>query len=168
MAPTIVYFDTEFTNFAVFGKPKLISIGMVADDGNEFYAELRDTYELGCCSNFVIENVLPLLKGGEVRMTKAQLGSRLNRWVSALNNDCIFQCDSIIHDWSFVLELFNENNCWPKNLQRECRGVVMQTSSQEKRYIRAMNAFWAKPGNSRHHALSDARAMLYAHNESVK
>ena len=168
MSPTIVFFDTEFTNFKVFGKPKLISIGLVADDGQEFYAELMDTYELGDCSNFVIENILPLLTGGKVRMMKEQLANRLALWVSALGNDCFFQCDSIIHDWSFVLELFNENNCWPTNLQRECRGVEMQTNSQEKRYIRAMNEYWAKPGNSRHHALSDARAMLYAHKKSMK
>jgi hypothetical protein len=35
----LVFLDTEFTNFA---KPSLLSIALVAEDGQEFYAELVD------------------------------------------------------------------------------------------------------------------------------
>lgn len=53
-----IYFDTEFTDFVV--DPALISIGFVSVNGKEFYAELNDTYREDECSDFVIENVLPV------------------------------------------------------------------------------------------------------------
>jgi len=46
-----VFFDTEFTKFrTVDDEPKLISIGLVAEDGREFYAELLDTWDISDCS----------------------------------------------------------------------------------------------------------------------
>ena len=52
--PTRVYLDTEFTKFA---RPQLISVALVAESGQEFYGESTD---LRNCSEFVVENVLPL------------------------------------------------------------------------------------------------------------
>ncbi|WP_434717222.1 hypothetical protein P5X00_39880 (plasmid) [Paraburkholderia sp. A2RO-4L] len=44
-----VYVDTEFTQFI---DCDLISIGLVADDGREFYGERAD-YDRASCSEFV-------------------------------------------------------------------------------------------------------------------
>ena len=50
-----LFLDTEFTDLVPHNK--LISIAMVSDTGNYFYAELTDTYELKDCSEFVINNI---------------------------------------------------------------------------------------------------------------
>ena len=59
----IIFFDTEFTSLHV--KSKLISIGLISEDGREFYAEMTDTYLISHCSDWVKENVLPLLDAPE-------------------------------------------------------------------------------------------------------
>ncbi len=46
-----VFLDTEYTNIS---QPALISIGLVADDGREFYAELTDGWLACDCSPFVV------------------------------------------------------------------------------------------------------------------
>ncbi len=80
----VVFFDTEFTTLSEKGYLALISIGFVSVDGREFYAELIDTWQKGMCSTFVIDTVLPLLDGGECRMTEAQLAIRLKEWIENL------------------------------------------------------------------------------------
>ncbi|MDR6397475.1 hypothetical protein [Herbaspirillum seropedicae] len=50
-----VFIDTEFTDFL---DPQLISIGLITESGEEFYAELP--YDIKACSAFVKEAV-PLL-----------------------------------------------------------------------------------------------------------
>jgi hypothetical protein len=53
----LIFLDTEFTSF---DHPELISMGLVGEDGREFYAERTD-YQRDACSDFVLETVLPLL-----------------------------------------------------------------------------------------------------------
>lgn len=50
-----VFFDTEFTELGP--KAQLISIGMVADNGQKFYAEFRD-YDKENLNDWIKENVL--------------------------------------------------------------------------------------------------------------
>ena len=59
----LIFFDTEFTGLII--DPRLISIGLVSEDGREFYAELSDTYQGSQCDQFVQEAVLPRLQGGD-------------------------------------------------------------------------------------------------------
>ena len=54
----LIFLDTEFTDFV---DCDCIAIGLVAEDGREFYAELTD-YRQEACSDCVRETVLPLLK----------------------------------------------------------------------------------------------------------
>jgi hypothetical protein len=61
-----IFLDTEFTSLE---SPKLISIGMVSEDGKEFYREFSDGWELVECTLFVIGWVLPWLSGGKVGET---------------------------------------------------------------------------------------------------
>ncbi len=82
-----VFFDTEFTTMdEKNGVQTLISIGCVAQDGREFYAELSDTWHPANCSAFVNANVLPLLEGGEFRMDEATLAIRLKAWLENLHS----------------------------------------------------------------------------------
>jgi hypothetical protein len=77
----LIFLDTEFTKFSY---PDLISIGLVAEDGREFYAERTD-YHRDACSKFVRETVLPLL--GRVpgaACSRSELTDRLREWFGQL------------------------------------------------------------------------------------
>ena len=77
-APTKVFLDCEFTDFVDF---KMISIGLVADSAEEFYAELNvDAKE---CSEFVQLAVIPLLgrSPGSVCEDIDEVGDRLRTWL---------------------------------------------------------------------------------------
>jgi hypothetical protein len=50
----LVFLDTEFTGFL---DPKLISIGMIAGTGEEFYAEVP--FPDSSCSTFVQKTTIP-------------------------------------------------------------------------------------------------------------
>ena len=50
-----IFFDTEFTG--LHKNTTLISIGLVSEDGRQFYAELTD-YNKEQCDNWITENVL--------------------------------------------------------------------------------------------------------------
>lgn len=63
----IVFFDTEFTGLS--SDPRLLSIGMVADSGEELYIELTNGWSEDNCSYWVMNNTLPLLGNGE-RLTR--------------------------------------------------------------------------------------------------
>lgn len=58
-----IFFDTEFIEDGETIKP--ISIGMIREDGQTYYAEFEET-DLGLSNDFVVENVIPHLKGGDV------------------------------------------------------------------------------------------------------
>ena len=51
-----IFIDAELTDFV---DPKVISIGLVAESGEEFYAELP--FSMRDCSEFVRETVVPML-----------------------------------------------------------------------------------------------------------
>lgn len=110
----LVYFDTEFTDFAE--DAKLISIGLVAETGETFYAELSDTYTVDDCSDFVIEHVLPQLDGGKALMTFTELKTRLYNWLEARGEPVTLATDSPPWDWHFVRMLLGET--YPSNLRK--------------------------------------------------
>ncbi len=60
------WYDTEFIESGPEHPIELISIGIVAEDGRELYLESAD-FDKGKANQWVRENVLPQLKGGEYR-----------------------------------------------------------------------------------------------------
>lgn len=159
-----VFFDTEFTSLPdKQSQPYLISIGCVAQDGREFYTELADTYHAGLCSDWVIQNVLPLLQGGECSMKEAELAVRLKAWVEGLTEkEVILRSDQPRIDWQWVEQLFTFYGCWPKNLRRKCGTIYFNHDYQIDRYQDALVEYWKANGARQHHALVDARSLLFA------
>ena len=98
-----LYLDTEFTD--LIPEAKLISIALVDDTGDYFYAELNDNYELKDCSAFVKANVLPLLLGGEYLMSWNECALKIGNWIEARGQNCIFACDNPAWDMPFVKKL---------------------------------------------------------------
>ena len=165
-----VFFDTEFANTEPDknGHCHLISIGCITKDGREFYAELTDTWDDHLCSMFVLDTVLPLLEGGEYRMGVSDLAVRLKAWIEGLTDkEVVFHSDAPDYDWPFVEEIFDHNG-WPTNLCKKCGVVGFNHDSQIRRYQSAMGQYWQEHGTRQHHALVDARSMLFAWKYAIK
>lgn len=158
-----VFFDTEFTKLrrTLGDEPKLISLGCASADGQEFYAELSDTYDISDCSDFVKETVLPLL--GAERIKEADLAVQLKAWVESLDaEEVIFRCDAPNYDWPLVAYLFQFYG-WPANLRRKCGTIYFDHDRQIHRYQAALLMFWKDNHQAReHHALDDARCLRFA------
>ena len=60
----LIYLDTEFTGLGQRW-PRLISIGLIAEDGQTFYAELPPASYMPKVTEWVAANVLPLLDGAD-------------------------------------------------------------------------------------------------------
>ena len=153
---TRVYLDTEFTKFA---RPQLISVALVAESGQEFYGESTDFVRVQC-SDFVVENVLPLLQGGEVAASLDELRGKLVDWLAALQSPA-----EIISDFDGDIELLlqllrisaKEMDCYNIAALTVLDGEFLRTES----FDRALNDYFTNVDSRRHHALVDARALKY-------
>lgn len=164
-----VFFDTEFTTLEKDSIRTLISIGCVAQDGREFYAELSDTWHQANCSDFVVQNVLHLLNGGECRMKEAELAVRLKNWIEGLTEkEVILRSDQPRIDWPWVEQLFTFYGCWPKNLRQKCGTIYFSHDYQINRYQAALGDYWKANATCQHHALVDAKSLLFAWKLAIK
>lgn len=146
-----VFVDTEFTNFI---DPHLISIGLVAASGEEFYAEVP--YPLGNCSQFVREVVIPLLGRVPDAFCRAdELYLRITNWLEIIrpSEDDVDICFDYQTDWDlFNVALEGRVPMW-------CRPCMVRRNINELlRYN-----FHKKTNLPEHHALYDARANRYAY-----
>ncbi len=159
-----VFFDTEFTTTDQnVGFPAFISVGCAAQNGSTFYAELSDTWHPGICSPFVIKHVLPLLEGGGYAMTEARLAINLKEWIEGLTEmEVTLRTDAPRYDWPWIEQLFTFYGCWPQNLRKSCGTVYFNYEYQESRYIEHLDTYWKKHAAQRHHALVDAKSLLFA------
>jgi hypothetical protein len=150
-----IFFDTEFTSLGL--APNLISIGLVDETGRTFYAELSDTYSINQCSVFVRETVLPLLEGGEIRMTLDQITVRLGGWLDDFNEPITLATDSLSWDWPWIRRIFAIPGTWPPNLESHPLLLTMNYLNDLEQFEAAKEQGF-KDGLRRHHALDDAKA----------
>lgn len=152
-----VFLDTEFTDRS---NPKLISLGLVDLSGSRtLYVELTDTYGREDCSPFVRAEVLPLLAGGEARMTAPQCRQELVKWIEAFGVPVRIVADYLEYDIYLLRALLGD--AWPTNL--EPSGFRFDSSdypSIQQSLIEArMNYYREVPSRHEHHALHDALAL---------
>lgn len=144
------FLDTEYTGLGQ-RMPKLISLGIVSEDGRrEFYVELADTWRPEDCSDFVKQEVLPLLQGEAIPLAIAR--ERLISWFAKAPRSLQAACDSIT-DFNFLLYLLGDVR--PPNLKTshfDLRPLIDTTV-----YHRAVMAHY-ESDNREHHALADAQA----------
>ena len=145
----IIYIDTEFTDLVKDNK--LISIALVDDNEEFFYAELTDTYTLGDCSGFVKTDVLPLLLGGHHRMTRAECSVKILNWITSRKAErCLLGCDNPNWDLPHLRNLLGD--LWPANLEKAYFKPVMVPSDIQEQLV-------ASHGFKIHNALDDALIM---------
>jgi len=143
------FLDTEFTRM----NGLLISLALVAESGQEFYAEASDGWTPGECSEFVVRNVLPHLSGTpEVSLTRATFRYALPRWLGALGEPATVVYD-LRADWRVLGALFDDA---PNQFGVHVTLLRWRDSAMEERFARWMDAWFAENG-PRHNALVDAR-----------
>ncbi|MFS2113405.1 hypothetical protein [Herbaspirillum frisingense] len=148
-----IFIDTEFTDFI---DCHLISLGMVAESGEEFYAEVP--YPDAACSSFVREAVIPLL--GMLPNSKCEvkdLKEKVIDWFGLVRSKAEFLeiCFDYQTDWDLLADAMDScvpQWCLPRFIGRNINELL--------RY-----SFHKKNKLPEHHALYDARANLYAFRE---
>ena len=151
----LIFFDTEFTD--LHWQARLISIGLIAEDGRTFYAELSDTYQVTDCGDFAREVVLPLLDGGDSRMALPTLSLRLGNWIEGLEQPVTLATDSLAWDWPWIQKFFEEPGTWPVNLAGQPLLLNMNYLADYDKFDAAIAKAFAD-GLRRHHSLDDAKA----------
>lgn len=111
-----IYFDTEFTGLRK--DTTLISIGMVAENGATFYAELTD-FDRSQCDDWINENVVSELlhdkpeiwysgiADRQVYGTKEEVGNELHDWLQQFD-EVQFVSDVCHYDMTLVIDLLGE------------------------------------------------------------
>jgi len=117
-----VFFDTEFTG--LHKGTTLISIGMVSEDGQTFYAELTD-YDKKQVDQWIKENVIANLArniGELYRMAdETQHGNKetvalsVSKWLSQFYSVEMWS-DCLAYDWVLFNDLFGHAFNIPKNV----------------------------------------------------
>lgn len=146
-----VYFDTEFTG--LHKDTTLISIGLIAENGKEFYAELTD-FDESQCDKWIEENVLKnlILSGndefadrlGEKENATVVLGNKhdvmteLSEWFSQFDN--VQPVSDVCHyDMVLLIDLFGGAFDLPKNVSAVCHDINQDIANHYK--ISEIDAF---------------------------
>lgn len=103
------WFDTEFHDDG--RHIALISIGVVAEDGREYYAVSAD-YDPAHATDWLRHNVLPLL-GGAPRQSRAAIRDELARFLT-LDGPPEFWAECGEYDWIVLRQLFGPLEAWPQ------------------------------------------------------
>ncbi len=143
-----LFVDSEFTGFK---SPQLISIGVVALSGEEFYAEVE--FPIDECSEFVRATVLPLLNQDK-RYSLAELKCELSSWIEAVRQGGpILICYDSEYDRTMLRQIFENDTP---------NGLVFRNLGAS--YVNKIKMYeWhVKHKQPEHHALHDARALKYA------
>jgi hypothetical protein len=135
------WFDTEFIED---GKTiDLISIGIVGEDGREFYAELAEC-DHSRASQWVKDNVIVHLEGGQKVWTRKDLAEYLVAFVGETPEFWAYYAD---YDWVALCQLFGTMMDLPKGWPMFCRDLKQLAGDTPL----------PEQGKGEHHALADAR-----------
>jgi hypothetical protein len=143
-----LFLDTEFIDL----KPgaNLISIALVDENEDFFYAEIIDTYTTADCSDFVKVNVLPYLKGDPYRMTWAKCAAEIKLWIEKRNVRCCIANDNPGWDTPYLKQMFKQVG-FPQNLESMICPIFVPEKEAQNLYV---------SGNLNiHNALDDAIVM---------
>lgn len=150
-----VFLDTEFTDLR---QPRLMSIGLVAEDGCAFYCELLDGWLPGQCTPFVLDTVLPLFEGPAVALPRETAGARLAAWLASLGRECLVVVCDAQTDWLLMKALVEPHEGSPR-LSGELLSWPGQAMARRHDDL-IKELLGAHP--RRHHALVDAQALRQA------
>lgn len=141
-----IFFDTEFYEN---GKTiDLISIGMVREDGAEYYAETTKAQVLCLQSPWLIANVKPHLRGDAAVRYYPDMGGDIAAFVG---ENPEFWADYASYDWVVLCQLFGRMIDLPPGWPMFVNDVQQLRNMQRSK---SMPSF---ENAAEHDALSDAR-----------
>lgn len=130
-----LYFDTEFTG--LHKRTTLISIGIISESGEKFYAENSD-YKESQCDDWIRENVLKhtILGGNEklaerlgtdghttvVLGSKADICYELKEWLKQFGS-VQFVSDVSHYDMVLLIDIFGGAFDLPENVSAVCHDI---------------------------------------------
>lgn len=144
------FLDTEFTERGNQFPVTLISVGLVHESGNSFYAVSSDFHEEDC-NDWVKANVLPHL-GDAMRISVPEIGRRVYDWVTGLSGAekpvfWGYYCD---YDWVVFAQMYGTMVDLPKKWPMMCCDIKQLCDSLG-------NPELPKQRETEHNALADAR-----------
>jgi hypothetical protein len=164
-----LFIDTEFTDFI---NSDLISLGLVSEDGTkEFYVEITD-FNRNYSSPFVRSAVYPLLDNAKYGMSFKQAAEALEKWIANVGSYDITIVWDFNMDLYFFRELYNptkpdpllnvKDKIYSKAFANRLYelGFHMQQAHHigQATLVHAMENYFERIDNRRHHALVDAKA----------
>jgi hypothetical protein len=177
-----LHIDTEFTDFL---NRDLISIGVAADSGDEFYGENSD-FLRPWASKWVESNIYPLLDFSKHGMKRLELSARLWSWIDELPCTHVIISYDYFGDYELLWELFQEEN-HPKmlahenifnNMYRDIDEQIKALGGSDNDYQQRVKScktkfelyqydYFLRTKEIQHHALSDAKANREAYSRLV-
>lgn len=137
------WFDTEF--YENGRTIDLISIGVVAEDGREYYTETGTAPFLSTQSKWLAENVLPHLTGHE--LPREAIARDLIEFMGEKPEIWAYYAD---YDWVALCQLYGRMIDLPKGWPMFCRDVKQLAVERGDPNL-------PKQESAEHHALADAR-----------
>ena len=174
-----IFFDTEFTG--LHKNTTLISIGLVAEDGREFYGELND-YDESQCDDWIKENVISHLiykdcKGSVstynnglttyVNGDKSYIANQLDIWFSRFDNIELVS-DVCHYDMMLLIDLFGSAFDLPKHINPACHDInqdianrydLSETWAFNKSREELLKEYNKTIEGNKHNALYDAKVI---------
>lgn len=147
-----LFLDCEFTQLNQY--TKLISLALVSEAGDEFYAELTDTYQIEDCSDFVIQNVLPQLSLPRYGKSLVEGQAALRAFLRNIDGQLEVCTDAPDWDWDFFCQLAYLDHKWPANVANRPTDLIHLVRHFEGNDLGDI-ALSELP----HHALLDARIL---------
>ena len=98
-----VHVDTEFTDFI---NTDLISIGLAADNGDEFYGE-NSEFIKAWSSTFVKDHIYPLLTPEKSAYRRRELSARVWSWIEELPAEFVIITTDYRGDDELLMDLFD-------------------------------------------------------------
>jgi hypothetical protein len=155
-----IYFDTEFTGLTE--NAQLISIGLVDENFNQFYAELPLNYDINDCSDFCKKEVLIHLgKNSDKEYSLNNFLIEFDAWLKERPNSILI-CDSI-------RDIKQINNIFPNKLPYNISiKKISKLENIKRRTLNFNNRVHKKFNLRTHHSLDDAIVNYYILNSKLE
>ena len=156
------FIDTEFIESGPRHPIQLISIGIVSEDGREFYA-VSDEFDPNTASDWVEVNVLPYI--GKERCSYGSIAQKILAFVWPPGTDPAQMSPNLRdkamakpefwgyyadYDWVVLCQIFGTMMDLPKGFPMYCRDIKQLCDDKGNPQLPAQ-------GKGEHNALSDAR-----------
>lgn len=144
-----LWFDTEFIEAGPNHPLELLSIGVVAEDGREFYAEVRNP-QTRLANDWVKANVLPHLQGGDALMWRRDIARAIRDFAGIRPEWWAYYAD---YDWVLLCQLYGAMATLPTGWPMFALDIKQLAVSRGNP---ALPAHCVECDGPEHHALSDA------------